>query len=95
MRESYHYDDADDRLTIQTVQDVEPVLEANKRAFNDNHGYKSEVFNKKAEIPDVIWMKWCDDNGIPRKEFCSNQKVLRRFLNDPANKFCLCKPGKV
>ena len=95
MKETFHYDDATDTATIQTVQDVEPILKANKKAFNSAGAYKSEVFNKKASIPNVIWMQWCKEKGIKPQEFFSNTEVLKRFLNDPENKFCLTRPGKV
>lgn len=85
----------DEKLIIETVQDVEPILEANKRAQLENTGrFKSETFNHKARIPNVIWQKWCNDNGITYHEFMNNDKVLKRFLEDPDNAFCLTRKNK-
>lgn len=90
-----HHDDIEDKLHIERVQDVEPILEANKRAYNDAGAFKSETFNKKAEIPLTILLSWCQAKGITYQEFMTDNSILRRFLNDPDNRFCLTRPGKV
>jgi len=82
-------------MHIERVQNVQPILEQNKRAFNDSGSFKSEIFNKKAEIPLIILEKWLQDKGIKWDECMNDDKILRRFLNDPDNKFCLTRPGKV
>ena len=74
---------------------MQPILEANKRAYNEARGFKSEVFNKKAEIPLVILLQWCQAKGITYNEFMGDDKILKRFLNDPDNRFCLTRKGKV
>lgn len=93
--DTFHYDESTDTAVIKSVQDVEPILEANKRAFNDSGGYKSEVMNHKARIPEVIALKWCNDNGVKYQEFLSDPNIMRRFLNDPDNKAWLTRPGRV
>lgn len=95
ISEKYHYDQLTDKLHIERVQDVQPILEANKRAQNDAGNFKSEVFNKKASIPLIVLEKWLADKGITYQEFMGNDKVLKRFLNDPDNSFCLTRKGKV
>ena len=95
ISDKYHYDEKEDKLHIETVQDVQPILEANKRAFNDAREFKSEVFNKKASIPMVILLSWLDNKGITYREFTMDDSILKRFLNDPDNKFCLTRKGKV
>lgn len=95
LSETYHYDHGTDQLHIHRVQDVEPILEANKRAFNDAGSFKSEVFNKKASIPLIILEAWLKDKGITYQEFSVDDKILKRFLNDPDNKFCLTRKGKI
>ena len=95
LRETYHYDESEDKLHIKQVRDVGPLLEANKRDYNNAGAFKSEVFNLKARIDPLILMSWLKDKGITYQEFMGNDKVLKRFLNDPDNKFCLTRPGKV
>lgn len=95
ITETFHYDEATDTATIKSVQDVEPILEANKRAFQNAGGYKSEIMNHKANIPNVIWMEWCKQKGIKPREFLADPAVLKRFLNDPDNRAWLTRPGRV
>ena len=95
ISDKFHYDQKTGGFAIETVQDVEPILEANKRAFNDAREFKSEVFNKKASIPMVVLMKWLADKGITYREFSIDNSILKRFINDPDNKFCLTRPGKI
>jgi len=93
--EKHFYDESEDKLHIQRVQDVQRILEANKRAYNDAGSFKSEVFNKKAEIPLVVLLQWLQGKGISYQEFMNSDKLLRQFLNDPDHKFCLTRPGKI
>lgn len=92
-----YYDANEDKTHIVSTQDVEPIFNNNKRQYNDAGGFKSEVFNKKASIPFVVLFKWLQEKGIRYDEFMQDPegKILRRFLNDPDNKFCLTRPGKV
>lgn len=95
MFERYHYDESEDKLHVERVQDVEPILEANKRAYNDAGSFKSETFNHKARIPVLIWEAWLQAKGISYQEASVDEKILKRFLNDPDNRFCLTRPGKI
>lgn len=93
MQEKYHYDEMEDRLTIQTIQDVEPILEANKRQFDvDDKRYKHETMNHVARIPMVLIEKVRREQGI---DLMHDEAALKRFLNDPENKFLRTKPGKL
>lgn len=96
MKQSLHYDEMADRLTIQTVQDVQPILEANKRQYDvDNKRHASETMNQVARIPLVAIEKYCNDKGIKYDEFMSSQKLFRAFLNDPENRLFRTKPGRI
>jgi len=95
ISETYHYDEAEDRLHIHRVSDAQPIIEANKRAFNDAGSFKSEVFNLKARIDPIHLEGWLRMKGISYQEFMSSEKLLKRFLNDPDNKFCLTRKGKI
>jgi len=95
LSKKFHYDWQTGDVHVETVQDVEPILEANKRAFNDNNAKKSEIFNHKARIPMIILEKWLKEKGITYREFMVDERIVKRFVNDPDNKFCLLKPGKM
>lgn len=93
--EKVYYDDKEDKIHTVKTQDVSSVIEANKRAYNDAGGYESEVFNHKASIPMICIEEWCQQQGIKVQEFFNNSAVLKRFLNDPDNRYFLTRPGKV
>jgi len=93
MFEKLHYDETEERMYIQTVQDVEPILEANKRQFEvDDKRFKSETMNHVARIPMVLIEKVKREQGI---DLLNDEKALKRFLNDSDNKFLRTKPGKL
>ena len=91
----YHYDWKSGDVHVETTQDVSSILEANKRAYNDNNAKKSEIFNKKATIPLVVLEGWLKAQGITYREFMIDESIVKRFVNDPDNRFCLLYPGKM
>jgi hypothetical protein len=93
MKTNYKWDEPEERLVIQRVQDVEPILEANKRAFDvDDKRFKSEAMNHVARIPMVVIEKVKAETGV---DLLNDEKALRAFLNDPDNRFLRTKPGKI
>lgn len=68
-------------LEIQRVQDVESILDWNKRQQNDGDGYTpSRDMKKIASIPLVVAEKWLNEEGI--NIFDPNHKdAVRRKLN--------------
>lgn len=86
------YHDLGDRVVVQNVQDVSAIVEANKRAYNDASGCKSEMVHI-GRIPVVIMERWCKEDGINymAKE---NMKALLRKLENPDNRMFKTHPGK-
>lgn len=96
----YHYDQSADRLIIERVQDIEPIIESNKRKMNDNYGHSESTrwkgeFHHVASIPEVVIEKWCKDHGFTFADFINDPKIYKRFLNDSANSHFRTKPGKI
>lgn len=93
MTEFFHYDQATSSFSIETVQDVEPILEANKRAANDTDGYTpSRDMRKIASIPLNIVELWKAKYGIDI--FNKNHEGgVRRLLNDPDWRYLRTAPG--
>ena len=95
-RTDLHVDETDDTFTINTVQDVEPIVEANKRKFND-YGDKLSVgkrgeWHHAASVPFNIWEQWMNEtNGAIEKD----SKLLARYLNDPDNKYFKVAPTNI
>ncbi len=89
MRTEYHKEGRD--LTINRVQDVEPILENNKRLQLEPQSRHSS-FRHIASIPAVILEKWFNEE-LARgnvnlkwggKEF---DRIIARKLKDPDWKF--------
>lgn len=77
----FHYH-ADDTFTINSYQDVEPVLDQNKRLQNLNDGYSpSREFRRLASIPLVVWQQW-QKEGMPRFGY-ERKAWIRKKLADP------------
>lgn len=89
--EKYHYDDVADKLTIERVQDVEPTLEANKKAYNLGWNAQKGVVRLAARIPMVIIEDYLN-RGI---DLINDERAMKQFLNDPDNKYLRTMPGKV
>ena len=87
------FDDSSDAFVIQTKEDATPVLDANKRKYNDygdklTPGKRGE-WHHAASIPATIWEKWIQEtNGEIQKD----PKLLARYLNDPDNKYFKTAP---
>jgi len=93
LHERLHYEESEDKMYFETVQDVEPILEANKRAFDvDAKTHKSETMNHVARIPMVVIEAHYRKTGC---DLMKDSKALMKFLNDPENRFLRTKPGKL
>ena len=78
----YHmYDEVNDKTIIQTVQDVEPLLDINKKALaNTDKNWKGELHHV-ASIPLVVWEEWWREfGGNPMSK--ENQPRLMAKLNN-------------
>ena len=92
----FHHDDMTDISTVQTIQDVEPILDNNKRLQTFNDGYSpSRDMKRIASIPMVIAERWIKEDGynwmaLPKKE---KSVYLRKKLNDPDYRFLRTSGG--
>ena len=98
-RTEFHKDDSEGTFTIRTVQDVNPILENNKKLQSLNDGYSpSRELKRHASIPITLVRKWCKDDGIPFRRYLRRpqeyEKWLERKLQDPDNRFLLTSPSK-
>lgn len=84
----FNYDEVTDEATITAEQDVSAVIEQNKRAYNDapdRHGEWSRV----AQIPMVVYM------DLKKQGILDDQAAMKKWLNDPDNRFFRTRPGTV
>ena len=90
----YKWDPAEEVLHIIQHQDVEPILDLNKKEYASHRRgerRKSETMNLVARIP-VNVVDIYRQRGI---DLLNDRKALRKFLNDPDNRYFRTRPGKV
>lgn len=92
----FHYDEdgGKDAIVIETVQDAEPILEANKAAFNDAPTGWGDG-QRIARIPVVFLEKLIRDGVLDRQLRTLDDAAFRRFLNDPDFQKFRTRPGQV
>lgn len=85
-----HFMAGGDEFAIQTIVDVEPLIESNKARFNA-HDERTPFGDMPmvASIPNVIWFE-LEKQGITR-----DPKRLKKWLNDPDNAAFRTRPGRV
>lgn len=102
VRDWLHTDGAGkDVITTETVQDVEPILERNKRKYNDApQRFGSGAFHEVADIPATVIEKEIREQNISLRELvqCKTDKaqaIWRKLLNDRDLRGFRTRPGRV
>ncbi len=85
-----------DKIIERKTQDVEPILEDNKRLYNEPGGgwSKSRELRRVASIPLVVAEKWMREEGIDIFS-PDHWPAIRRKLNDPEWRHLRTAPGRV
>ena len=103
--ETFHSNTDETEFTINTYQDCEPILDENKKAYN-NYGDlltkgKTGEGVRVASIPLNVWNQWREETKVPNGEggwmymVQQDPKVLAKYLNDPDNKYLRTTPTRV
>lgn len=90
-QKQYWHDHDDGSVTVETVQTVDGVAEANKQNFNqfdERAGWKGDM-HKVASIPMSIFY------DLKRKGILDDPAAMKRWLNDPDNRVFRTRPGTV
>ena len=79
-----------DKFVISTEQDVTKIIESNKRSANavDKHAPHGE-WSRVASIPLTVYYQLQKDGVL------DDQKALKKWLNDPDNRYFKTRGGKV
>lgn len=86
----FYHDEETDETVIETVQNVDLILEANKDSFN-SIDEKARWGDGKmiARIPLNLYY------DLKQKGVVDDEAAFRRWLNDSENRFFRTRPGKV
>lgn len=92
----HHYDHQTKMTTIESVQNVEPIIERNKELAKTDHqkiGIKNCWWHT-ASVPNIIIEKWMREDGI---DFFNKDhwKAIKRKLNDPEWAYLRTGRGKL
>ncbi len=98
--EQHNYQPVEGDVIVRNTQDVEPILEHNKRLKRDaeegNGGYTpSRDMRRVASIPNVVILKWFCEEGINVFNDEHWPWVASRKLDDPEYEYLRTAPGRV
>lgn len=84
----------DDKIIQRNTQDVEPILDANKRLYNDGDGYTpSRDYRRAASIPLIVVEQWLRE-GVDVYNRDHAEEVKRR-LNSSEWAYLRTAPGRL
>lgn len=96
ITEFFHYDPDTDGFSIEAVQDVEPILEANKALWNSTEAHtRYGEWQRIASLPNVIIMELSKQGILSAAGAVLDQERFRRWLNDRDNLLFRTRAGKV
>lgn len=84
----FHYNADNDTFTLEKQQDVEPILDLNKAQYNEAPTRWGDG-QRVASIPLSLYSE------LKAKGIIDDQDALRKWLNDPDNRFFRTRPGTV
>lgn len=91
VKEVFHWDDLTQSFVVETLQDVEPVVEETKAQFaatDERARWKGDL-HRVAQIPLSVWQ------DLEKKGITKDEKLLKRWLNDRDNLVFRTRPGRV
>lgn len=78
----FHWDNETERSTITAVQEVDPLLDFNRAESNEQgKRFSKSGFTKVASVPMPLYLE------LKAKGILDDAKALKRWLNDPDNRF--------
>lgn len=77
----YQYDASEGKNVFKTVQDVEPLLDLNRRALNQESGNWKGDMHHVASIPAVLYMEWWREFGGNPMLPENKPKLMRKLMD--------------
>ena len=92
LTQYFHYDELADTFTIETVGNAEPVIERNKKLYNE--GRRRGGWNFIASIPPEVILTWRSKYGL-KIEDRNHWPRIKRLLNDSEWRYLRTAPGMI
>lgn len=81
---AHFFAEGTDGFAVVSVQDVAPIVEANRAARNHNDGYSADrTFRRVATVPHSLRDKWLQEEGWDAWRPDLYPEQLARKFNDP------------
>ena len=95
-----YFVEADGKLTVKNSQDVNPILQKNKRLYNLNDGYsKSKDLKRVASIPSLVLQLWAKEYNGTNNWFAipdiERKRILKLKLNSNEFRYFRTASGKI
>jgi hypothetical protein len=92
--------ESDGKLTINNQQNINPLLERNKKLYTANSGYTpSKDFKRIASIPPIMLEIWTKEHNGSRNWFAlpkeTQNKILKTKLNSSEFRYFRTAEGKL
>ena len=92
--------ESDGKLTINNQQNINPLLERNKKLYTANSGYTpSRDFKRIASIPPIMLEIWTKEHNGSRNWFAlpkeTQNKILKTKLNSSEFRYFRTAEGKL
>lgn len=93
VRDTLHFDENEKTFTIQSRQDVEPILESVKANVTGGKNKAGDLY-LAGSFPPVVVLAWLKARGLDLRDF-GREDVRREFLNDDAHSAFRVWKGRV
>ena len=91
----YSFDDAEGTYVLETVQDIEPILEYNKQALNNVDNRRFGDGKLVAQIPIVVMLQLVQQGILSPKFGVLDEKRFSDWLNSSDNMWMRTWPGRI
>lgn len=95
LKAHIQHDEMDDKLHIAHSQDVSPIIESNRRAYNASENDKYSDWNRVASIPAVVVMEWMKEGINVMAPTYEDQKKIKKKLNSPEYAYLRTRKGRL
>lgn len=95
VQEVVHFDANGELKALERRLDVEPLLEANKSAYNIGLQNRASEFRRVASYDPVTIDIFCKKWGIDQRALWKDKRMVSRLLNDPDLRHFRTLPGTV
>ena len=94
--EMMHYDDVTDKLTVHTIQDVEPHLDQNKTTMCDDRLWAETEWGRKvAQIPLIVVHQWLNETPPLDLFNPAHKQRVKVRLNSREWSHLRTRPGRI